>query len=67
MALEPVNSEVLRRYAYIPNVIGRHDEAIARPSRRSRSIRASGTTGSNSVSFISGRGAIQRRRRCSAS
>ena len=28
VALEPVNSEVLRRYAYITNVIGRHDEAI---------------------------------------
>ena len=28
VALEPVNPEVLRRYAYITNVIGRHDEAI---------------------------------------
>jgi TolB-like protein/tetratricopeptide (TPR) repeat protein len=28
VALEPANSEVLRRYAYITNVIGRHDEAI---------------------------------------
>ena len=67
LALEPGNSEVLRATPTSPTSSAATMRPSTRPSRRSRSIRASRTTGSNSVSIISGRGAIRRRRRCSAS
>jgi len=67
VALEPANSDALRRYAYITNVIGRHDEAI---DAAKRALEIDPGLSDNRLELgvdTSGRGAMRRPSRCFAS